>query len=103
MQNASCVFPFDFGEITYYSCTIAGNTDGDTTPWCSTLVDDAGVHIAEGDNWGNCGPDCPVDLPGKFSFFSYCIKLLMQKPSMQLSQEHLVSILAHESETNQTQ
>ena len=63
MENASCVFPFEFGEITYYSCTIAGNTDGDTTPWCSTLVDDAGLHIGEGDNWGNCGPDCPVDLP----------------------------------------
>ena len=29
-------------------------------PWCSTLVNDAGHHVAGQGNWGNCGPGCPI-------------------------------------------
>ena len=57
--NASCIFPFEFNGITYHQCT---TVDNDITPWCSTLVDDSGEHIADAGNWGNCGPECPVDL-----------------------------------------
>ena len=60
--NAQCIFPFKLEGITYHQCTTADNAKGDITPWCSTLVDDSGEHVG---NWGNCGPDCPVDLRGK--------------------------------------
>ena len=63
--NALCIFPFKFNEITYHQCTTAGNEKNDITPWCSTLVDSIGRHIGGGGNWGNCGPNCPVDLSGK--------------------------------------
>ena len=62
IPNALCIFPFEFNGITYHQCTTAGNEEGDITPWCSTSVDDYGVHIGEGENWGNCGPDCHFDL-----------------------------------------
>ena len=61
--NAFCIFPFEFNGIAYHQCTTAGNDEGDINPWCSTLVDGSGEHVGEGDNWGNCGPDCPIDLP----------------------------------------
>ena len=60
--NAMCIFPFEFNGITYHQCTIADIDEGDL-PWCSTLIDDSGVHIKG--NWGNCGPNCSVDLYGK--------------------------------------
>ena len=31
-----------------------------TQPWCSTEVDENGVHVEEQGNWGDCGPDCPM-------------------------------------------
>ena len=57
--NELCVFPFKLHGITYNQCTTTDNDEGDITPWCSTLINDTGVHIKG--NWGNCGPDCPVD------------------------------------------
>ena len=63
--NELCVFPFKLHGITYNQCTTAGNDRNDSNPWCSTLVDDSGEHIGEGDNWGNCGPNCPIGLSGK--------------------------------------
>ena len=60
--NAQCIFPFKYGGITYHQCTTAGNAAGDITTWCSTLVDESGVHIGGAGNWGNCGPDCHFDL-----------------------------------------
>ena len=60
--NAQCIFPFKYGGITYHQCTTAGNAAGDFTTWCSTLVDESGVHIGGAGNWGNCGPDCHFDL-----------------------------------------
>ena len=60
--NKSCVFPAEiYNQITkdfdtYYGCDI----DGEERPWCSTKVDENGVHIAGQGNWGDCGPDCPT-------------------------------------------
>ena len=63
--DALCIFPFKHNGVTYRQCTIDGNAEGDITPWCSTLVDGSGEHIGEGDNWGNCGPDCSIYLSSK--------------------------------------
>ena len=60
--DALCIFPFKHNGVTYRQCTIDGNAEGDITPWCSTLVDDSGVHVGEAGNRGICGPDCLVDL-----------------------------------------
>ena len=62
--NVPCIFPFKFNGVTYHQCTTAGITNGDTTPWCSTQVDDFGV-FAGGGNWGNCGSECQIASPGK--------------------------------------
>ena len=62
--NAECIFPFKFLNVTYHQCTTAGNDEGDITAWCSTLVDDSGIH-GGGGFWGNCGSDCSLNLPGK--------------------------------------
>ena len=53
--GASCVFPFIFRGVELNGCT---TIDGDSTPWCATLVDDAGV-LASG-YWGYCGPKCKL-------------------------------------------
>ena len=55
--GASCVFPFIFMGVEYNGCT---TIDGDSTPWCSTLVDDAGVHVRGIGAWGYCGPKCKL-------------------------------------------
>ena len=65
--NASCIFPFKFNGITFDECTTEGTDEGDITPWCSTLVDDSGVHVGDAGNWGNCGPDCNLKI-GKKDF-----------------------------------
>ena len=33
----------------------------DVKPWCSTKVDDNGVHISGQGKWGYCGQECPCD------------------------------------------
>jgi hypothetical protein len=63
--NAMCIIPFEFNGITYHQCTTAGNDKNDITPWCSTLGDDSGEHVDEAGNWGNCGPNCPINLSRK--------------------------------------
>merc|ERR1712130_433933 len=37
--------------------------DGDPNPWCSTLVDENGVHVNGGGHWEYCGSECPTVLP----------------------------------------
>ena len=54
-NGTACVFPFTAWGKTYEACT----TDTDVRPWCSTKVDDNGVHML--DVWGYCGPACPCD------------------------------------------
>ena len=37
------------------------NSENETKAWCSTLVDDSGVHIPNQGNWGYCEPSCQID------------------------------------------
>ena len=50
----ACVFPFIYAGVEYNGCTTALGM----SPWCATLVDDAGV-LAYG-KWGYCGPGCKL-------------------------------------------
>ena len=54
-NGTTCVFPFTFDGVTYEACTM----DNDVKPWCSTMVDDKGVHVKG--KWGYCDPECPCD------------------------------------------
>ena len=45
--------------MTYHECVV--DNDG---AWCSTEVDDDGVHVGNQGNWGICGPGCPTLPPG---------------------------------------
>merc|ERR1712241_1181043 len=56
----NCVFPFAFLEVEHAGCTAI---DGDSNPWCSTLVDENGVHVSGGGDWGFCGRECPTVAP----------------------------------------
>ena len=53
----NCVFPFTFMGVEHTACT---TIDGDPKPWCSTLVDENGVHVSGGGHWEYCGTDCPT-------------------------------------------
>ena len=58
------MFPFKFGKKLQYKCIWAENDNNGT--WCSTDVDENGVHKASSGNWGYCGPECPhADKPKK--------------------------------------
>ena len=35
--------------------------DADVKPWCSTMVDDNGVHVGGQGKWGYCDSKCPCD------------------------------------------
>ena len=53
----NCVFPFTFAGRLHTTCT---QIDGDGKPWCSTLVDESGVHVGGGGHWEYCeDPACP--------------------------------------------
>ena len=62
LVKSPCVFPFDFRENTYYSCTTTAAKDG--VPWCSIKVDNNGNHIGSKGLWGHCSSECPVE-PGR--------------------------------------
>ena len=53
--NKTCIFPFKVGNDQFTTCY--EDSDGF---WCSTLVDELGEHVADQDNWGFCGPNCPM-------------------------------------------
>ena len=56
--NKPCEFPFTSQGITYHACTTDQNAPGDDNAWCSTMIDDAGLHVQG--KWGNCEAKCPV-------------------------------------------
>ena len=60
--NKPCVFPFKHKGNTFITCALSPNDD--RPHWCSTLVDEAGEHIAGKGNWGHCGSDCPFCTSG---------------------------------------
>lgn len=61
-----CIFPFMVVGVTYNSCTSKYSPNGN--PWCSTKVDEDGVHINEAGNWGYCSPECPIEGKSKMSW-----------------------------------
>ena len=58
-----CIFPFTWRRTgrTYRSCV---QEPGDSFPWCSTKVDEKGVHVAGQGEWGRCGDGCPGEFFG---------------------------------------
>ena len=67
------MFPFQFGKKLEYKCIWAENDDNGT--WCSTDVDENGVHKPRSGNWGYCGPECPhADKPKAGMKFVVCLK-----------------------------
>ena len=54
--GSSCVFPFSWQGMIYNGCT----TWNGMSPWCSTLVDDDGIHVGGGGYWGYCGSHCKI-------------------------------------------
>ena len=52
----NCIFPFIYSNRIHDRCT---SIDGDS-PWCSTAVDNSGVHISGPGHWEYCtNPACP--------------------------------------------
>merc|ERR1712223_508712 len=51
-----CVFPFTWQGKTFTSCTKEG--DGQGKLWCSTMVDQAGNHVAGQGQYGFCSQEC---------------------------------------------
>ena len=64
----SCVFPFYYHGKNRKCCTTVQNDPGNETAWCSTLVDDLGVHVVG--KWGVCEPKCQQRIDGKLLFFN---------------------------------
>ena len=63
-----CIFPFILDNVTHNACTDHGNDNPEWEPWCSTKVDESGVHNWDSEHWGDCGPECPFE-PGKHKYF----------------------------------
>ena len=59
-RGQDCQFPFIFSGVSRTGCITESDPAG--RPWCSTRVDTDGVHVAGGDHWAHCSPDCPHDL-----------------------------------------
>ena len=55
-KNAPCVFPFEFFNEEFHSCTNIKDPKGKL--WCSTKVNQDGIHVKG--YWGFC------DLKGKY-------------------------------------
>ena len=59
--NVPCVFPFTFRDKVHNACTWV--TEENNRPWCATKVDSEG-DLAGHDDWGFCGPQCPMEDNG---------------------------------------
>ena len=55
-QGKFCQFPFTFAGERRTGCI--SDTDPDGRLWCSTEVDDDGLHIGGGGHWGYCPSNC---------------------------------------------
>ena len=54
-----CVLPFRHRGRTYNGCTKRNVDIEDSDAWCSTGVDEFGVHVTG--KWGECGKGCPLE------------------------------------------
>ena len=68
-----CVIPFTLLGKTYHSCTYDFHHTTGYKPWCSTKVDENGIHVTKNpdgtNNWGTCLEDdlnCPIPPRRKF-------------------------------------
>ena len=72
--NSECQFPFEFHGEIYNNCTY-DFFQTETNPWCSTKVDEYGVHIGGQGYWGYCPQTCGTvsynTLSSKLIFFSF--------------------------------
>ena len=53
------MFPFIFNGKSHNACTWDQATP--ESPWCSTKVDDKGVHVENMGEWGVCGEGCQIE------------------------------------------
>ena len=64
--NKPCVLPFQYHNMTFNTCTYYDGVydEVDDKAWCATKVDGSNNHFSgdeyDQQNWGNCGPNCPV-------------------------------------------
>ena len=56
-SGIQCQLPFIFQNITYYGCPVDLVYDSKT--WCSTKIDDKGVHVSGQNAYGYCSSTCP--------------------------------------------
>lgn len=59
-SNKECVFPFTHLGKTHNGCKVGSDVE-DEGPWCSTKVDENGVHVRGKGEWGYCSENCPVE------------------------------------------
>ncbi len=57
VRDVPCIFPFTNNGVTHRACTVENAPDG--IPWCSTRVNDRGIH--RNGNYGHCNENCPVE------------------------------------------
>lgn len=59
-----CIFPFKYDGKIFKTCTYYDYDVGEDQAWCATKVDSSGNYIygdtRQQENWGNCGPKCPI-------------------------------------------
>ena len=71
IPEEECIFPFKHDNITYYGCPI--DPIDETRRWCSTLIDDNGVHVNS--KWGYCTPGCKpaegIEIPVDVNDYEY--------------------------------
>ena len=53
------MFPFIYNGKSHNECT--WDQAAPESPWCSTKIDDKGVHVEGHDEWGVCGDGCPIE------------------------------------------
>ena len=58
-KGKTCVFPFIYNGKSHTECT--WDQAAPESPWCSTKIDDKGVHVDGLDEWGVCGEGCPIE------------------------------------------
>ena len=79
VTQESCIFPFTYKGVTYNTCTYVDHPE--QKEWCSTKVDENGVHVSGGNNWGECRGPCPRERkcpPSWTHLDSGCYKVLTE-------------------------
>ena len=55
-SNKTCIFPFNYQDEVFWSCT---TTDNNGVHWCATEVSSDGIYVSS--KWGICGVECPKE------------------------------------------